>query len=128
MQLHSLIASLLLGLLFWSDYTSSVSLHSLKRFNSSPSQSKIERSNVPSKQLRGFQTPMKSGNILVTQPNEVFSHNFLVEIDPTSGDLIQFFDLQSKVQPVDIRFHPKTQQLLLLDFQHGNISSTHLNE
>jgi len=65
---------------------------------------------------------MKSGNLLLTQPNEVFTRRLLVETTP-QGAFVQSFPLPISaglyVQPIDLAFHPATKALYLLDFLKG---------
>jgi hypothetical protein len=63
---------------------------------------------------------MTRGNLLITQPNALWTHQYLVEATE-EGEWIQNFDLQSRIQPIDIAFHPRTTQLLVLDTAEGTI-------
>jgi len=67
-------------------------------------------------------SPMKSGNLLLTQPNEVFTRRLLVETTP-QGEFVQSFSLPISlnlyVQPIDLAFHPVSKSLYLLDFLKG---------
>ncbi|KAH3765609.1 hypothetical protein Pelo_2525 [Pelomyxa schiedti] len=58
-----------------------------------------------------------AGNLLITQPNEVFTQNYLAEMTP-EGKLVQFLDLGGTTQPIDVGFDIEGT-LILLDFRNG---------
>lgn len=65
--------------------------------------------------------PVTPGNLLITQPNEIMTYRFLIEVTP-SGKFIQSFNLYFDkedfyVQPIDVKI--VNGNCYLLDFRRG---------